>query len=372
MSIKVLHVIDHIGFGGAPMVVKNIAEKLDSDCFETIVCALRTNPKALPIDAELINLTFGKYNPFAFLKIASICKEHKIDIVHAHLQKSVVSCLLACFLCNAKVIIHEHGPIFRGGTGCIYRLLLKLLGSKATASIANSQATKAALSKTIGLGEKTIFVVSNFIDFDRFDPALYDREEVRRTLSITGDKIVVGFVGRLDICKGIDLLIQAAAMLCDEDERYHFVIAGEGSQRQLLESMVNRLKLGERVTFTGLCERPEEIMTAFDVAVVPSRREAFGISAVEFMRMRVPVIASAVGGLTEIVKDGGTGLLLDELKAKKIADAVKRLVHDASLKQGLMDRAEEFSRKFDGADQIKRIESIYSSLKPRSGRQDHS
>ena len=127
MSIRVLHVIDHLGYGGAPVAVKNIVENLDRNCIEPTVCALRTNRRALPIAAELMNLAHHKYNPFAFLAIARLCREHKIDIIHAHLQKSVVSCLLASYFCDAKVIIHEHGPIFRGGTGFIYRFLLRAL-----------------------------------------------------------------------------------------------------------------------------------------------------------------------------------------------------------------------------------------------------
>jgi glycosyltransferase involved in cell wall biosynthesis len=360
MSIRVLHVIDHLGFGGAPMVVKNIVERLDSDRFETIVCALRTNPKALPINAELVNLKFGKCNPFAFLRIAKLCREYRIDIIHAHLQKSVLSSLLAGFLCGARIIIHEHGPIFRGGTGCVYRLLLKLLGSKADAAIANSQATKAALIETAGRDEKSVYVVGNFIDLARFDPSLYDRDIVRQSLSIPGDRIVVGFLGRLDVCKGIDLLIEAAAVLCAEDQRYHFVIVGEGSQRQQLESMVRRLGLGERVTFTGLREKPEEIMAAFDVAAIPSRREAFGISAVELMRMRVPVIASPVGGLAEIVQHEKTGLLLPRLDAASLAKAVRRLVRQDDLRQKVVQNAHDYAGRFGGVEQIKAIERIYA------------
>jgi len=362
MSIRVLHVIDHLGFGGAPIVVKNIVEKLDDRRFEQIVCALRTNPKALPIEARLISLTFGKYNPFAFRAIAKLCKEHKIDIIHAHLQKSIVSCLLARRSCKAKVIIHEHGPIFRGGTGSIYRLLLKLLGSKAAAAIANSEATGAALSRTLGLGEESVYVVGNFIDFARFDPALYARDGARESLAIDGGAIVVGFVGRLDECKGIDLLIDAAAVLCEQDERYRFVIVGQGSQRSRLESMVRRVGLRGRVTFTGLCEKPEQIIPAFDVAVIPSRREAFGITAVEFMRMKVPVVASPVGGLVELVRQNKTGILLDELSAAGIARAVAGIASDDSLRHKLTDEAELFSRRFDGREQLKDIADIYEKL----------
>ena len=165
MKIRVLHVIDHLGYGGAPIVVKNIVEKISNEHIETFVCALRKNPLAIPVEAKLINLAYHKYNPYTILAIAKLCKKYRIDIIHAHLQKSIISSLLASFFCNSKIVIHEHGPIFRRGTGFIYRLLLKALSSRAALAIANSQATKAALSQVAGFAEESIEVVSNFIDF---------------------------------------------------------------------------------------------------------------------------------------------------------------------------------------------------------------
>jgi len=364
MKIRVLNVIDHLGYGGAPVVVKNIAEKLNSEDIETLVCPLRTNPKAMPIKTTLISLTYHKYNPFAFLAIAKLCKEHEIDIIHAHLQKSIISCLLAGFLCDAKIIIHEHGPIFRRGTGFIYRFLLKLLAPKASVAIANSQATMAALKQTAGFAEESIHIVSNFVDFARFDHTLYDRDKARDTLGIAENKTVVGFVGRLDSCKGVDLLVKAAAILCKKDQRYHFVIVGEGTQRKQLEQLVLRLGLKEKFIFTGLCKNPAEVIRAFNIAVVPSRREAFGIAAIEFMRMKIPVIASAVGGLVEVVQHKKTGLLLDSLNAENIAEAVSTLAQENSLRESLVENAEVFSRKFDGAEQLKQITSLYEKLCP--------
>jgi glycosyltransferase involved in cell wall biosynthesis len=362
MSIKVLHIIDHLGYGGAPIVVKNIVERLDGGSIETFVCALRTNPEAIPIETNLISLTHHKYNPFSFLSIAKLCKTYNIDIVHAHLQKSIISSLLAGFLCNAKIIIHEHGPIFRRGTGCIYRLLLKLLASKASAAIANSQATKSALQKITQLPEESIYVVSNFIDLSRFDRTLYDRNKIRNSLGIADNETAVGFLGRLDQCKGIDLLIHAAEILCKKDPNYRFIITGRGAQGKSLEQLAFQLGLQEKISFTGLCKNPAEIMAAFDIAVIPSRREAFGITAVEFMKMKVPVIASPVGGLVELIQNKKTGILLENLTAANIAQAVIELAQDDSLRKSITENAEVFSRAFDGQQQLKQITEIYEKF----------
>lgn len=362
MKIRVLHIIDHLGPGGAQVLVKNIAEKISNEHIETFVCALRTNPLAIPVEARLINLTYRKYNPCAILAIAKLCRKYKIDIIHAHLQKSIISSLFSSFFCNSKVVIHEHGPIFRRGTGFIYRSFLKALRSRAAVAIANSQATKAALDRITGLAEESIPIVSNFIDFARFDHTLYDRHKARDTLGITGNKIVVGFVGRLDRCKGADLLTSAAAILCKKDERYRFVIVGEGPERKQLEGLALRLGLEEEVVFTGLCKNPAEVIRAFDIAVMPSRREAFGIAAIEFMRMKIPVVAAAVGGLVELIRHEETGILLDELNAENIAEAVDRLVRESSLRESVINKADVFSRKFDGQEQLKQIADIYEKL----------
>jgi len=359
MKIKVLHVIDHLGYGGAPFVVKNIAERIDSERIETFVCALRTNPEAIPIETTLINLGYHKYNPFVFFAIAKLCKKHEIDMIHAHLQKSILCCLLASFFCSAKIIIHEHGPIFRGGTGCIFRGLLKALGSRATLAIANSQAAKTALVRAGGFDETSVTVVSNFINLAVLDRTLYDRNEARRRLGMADDHIVVGFVGRLDPCKGVDLLIEAAASLCKNDERYRFVIVGDGAQRNDLQDRVTRLELKEKIIFTGLCRNTADVMIAFDMAVVPSRREAFGIAAVELMKMRIPVIASAVGGLVEIVRHEETGIVLDELSPKAIAFAIEKLECDSGLRERIVDKAESLTHKFGGREQLGQLVEIY-------------
>jgi len=362
MKIRVLHVIDHLGYGGAPFEVKNIAENVGNGNVEVLVCALRANPRPLPIDATIINLGCGKYNPLVIRAIAKLCREHKIDIIHAHLAKSVISSLIASYFIDAKVVIHEHGGIFLGGANIVFTLLLKALAKRASMVIANSRASMTALHEKAGIALNSIRIIHNFVDFARFDRTLYDRNRARDRLGISENQVAVGFVGRLDPCKGADLLIRAAAILCRKSDLYRFVIVGEGPQRRELEQLVLRLGLDKKVMLAGLCENPAELMAAFDVAAVPSRHEAFGIAAVEFMRMNIPVVASVAGGLPEIVEHEKTGLRLGELSPDSIAQAVERVARDEALRQRLTREAELFSRKFDGREQIRQLLEIYEKL----------
>jgi glycosyltransferase involved in cell wall biosynthesis len=118
------------------------------------------------------------------------------------------------------------------------------------------------------------------------------------------------------------------------------------------------------VIFAGLQENPAAVMAAFDVAVVPSRQEAFGIAVVEFMRMRIPVIASRAGGLVELVRDGETGLVLDRLDDQAIAAAITRLAADPALGRRLADNAAAFAQRFDGRRQLQQLTELYEHIGP--------
>jgi len=359
MGIRVLHVVDQLEYGGTAMAVKNIAENIAKERIETFVCALRKTPKIVPIKAKLITLSYQRFNPLAVLAIVKLCRYYRIDIIHAHLQKSIISSLLASFFCNSKVVIQDRGKILAPNMTPLYGLFLKLLGSRSAVVMANCQKGKMALIQSAGFSEESVKVVNSFIDFNCMDYTRYDRNKTRSRFGISDSHTVVGLVGRLTNQKGVDFLIDAAAILCESYASYRFIIVGEGPLRKRLQRQVYRLGLKDKVIFTGLCKNPAEIMKAFDIAVIPSRYEGFGTVAVEFMRMRIPVIASPVGGLPELVQDGKTGILLDELSDESIVRAVNRLLYDASLRENLVNNAEAFSCNFDGRRQLKQLEQIY-------------
>lgn len=362
MSIRVLHVVDHLGYGGAPFVVKNLVERMPHDRVESLVCALRPNPKPLPIDATVVTLESRKYSLTPVRLVADLCRAERIDIVHAHLQKAFICSLLARPRLAARLILHEHGPIFREGTGCVYRWLLGRWGSRADAIVANSRAAATAMKRTIGNVKAPITVVPNFIDLERFDPDRYDRDEARASLGLAKDRFVVGFVGRLDRPKGADLLVEAAAKLSDRENRWCVCLVGDGPQHGLLKERIRRLGLEGTVSLAGLRENSAVALRAFDVTVVPSRREAFGIAALESMRMRTPVIVSPVGGLPELVRDGVTGIVLPRLDAGSIAEAIRRLAGDEALRTRLAAGAFEHAGKFDGGSQVNQVVEIYQRL----------
>ena len=359
MDIKVLYIIDHLKYGGAQNVVKSFAEKVRSPEINPIICSLRHNPPAIQLKVEHIGLNYSKYNFFSAFKLAKICQQKKIDIMHSNLQKSIITSLLASFFCRSKVVIHEHGDIFFEGVGFAYRWLLKLLGKRSSAAIVNSIATKNALLKTKSFNEEDIHVISNFIDVSRFNPANHKKEKIKRELGIQ-DKTVIGFLGRLDFCKGIDLIIKAFGKL--KDDKFVLLIVGDGQEMATLKKITASLALEDKVIFTGLSKKPAEYIATFDIGVMPSRREGFGLSAIEIMAMRVPLVASAVGGLKELVKTDYNGISLEELSPECICKAIRKLTDNEQLRNDCAQNAYDFSRQFDGQKQIEQVKAIYKSI----------
>ncbi len=367
MKIRVLHVIDHLGYGGAPLVVKGLVEAMPAERIESVVCALRPNPRPIDIRAKVVTLDCHKYSPAAVRVVPRLCAEHGIDIVHAHLQKAVMSTLLAARSLQRPLIVHEHGPIFRGGTGCIYRGFLRRWGSRAQTIVANSQAAALAMRRVLSCDDVPVIVVPNSVDLYRFDPARYERAAIRSRLGLNEGEFAIGFIGRLDRAKGADLLVDAAQQLKEQGESCRVFLFGQGGQQQALEQQVRRAGLEQTVIFAGLTENPAEVMSAFDVAVVPSRREAFGIAALEWMRMSVPVIVSPVGGLPELIQPGRTGLVLPELTAHAIAEAIQSLRADPSWRATLAQAAFDRAGAFGVERPVTQIVDIYEEIcEPRS------
>lgn len=363
MTVKVLHIIGTLRMGGAQTSIKYLVENADTENIEAFVYPLRPKELAIPIEGRVIELHYPNYDPRKFFAILRLCKQHNIDIIHAHLHKPIIAALLATFFCKAHVIIHERGPIFRPGVQySIYRFLLRLLNTRATVIIANSQATAAQLTKKAKVEPERIRVIPNAVDFSRFAPNTAFRQQAREMLKAGQDDIVIGFAGRLCPVKGPDLLIEAMALLLKKSPKYLLVLVGHGPERRSLQALADSLGICERIRFLGFCDNVNEIMNAFDIAAVPSRQEAFGISVIEFMRTRVALVCSGVEGMAELVENEVTALVAAENTPAEIARCIEQLAGDPALRKSLADNAYGFCQQFSVENHVKTIQKIYLEI----------
>ncbi len=174
-----------------------------------------------------------------------------------------------------------------------------------------------------------------------------DREKKRRELSIPPSAKVVGMVARLEAAKGHVYLLEAAREVLRVEPDALFVLVGRGHLREELEAVAARLGIGDHVVFTGFREDMLEIMATFDIFTLPSLWEGLGIVLLEAMAFRLPIVASRVGGITDVVVEGETGLLVPPRDPAALAAALVELLRDGEKRKAMGEKgyrrvAEEF------------------------------
>lgn len=198
-----------------------------------------------------------------------------------------------------------------------------------------SQALRENVLETHPIRERMVKVVNLGLDFDLFDPDRVDPGAQRTAWGADADTVVIGLVGRIDPAKGQGTFIKAAAGLLKslrESEKLKFVIVGEetlgnaSEHLQELKEMVHQFRLEDHVVFAGYQENIPEVMRAFDVFVMPSRQETFGLVAIEAMAMECPIIISSGGSAEEIVGDEEFGLKMRADDAFDLQRQLRRLL----------------------------------------------
>jgi len=172
-----------------------------------------------------------------------------------------------------------------------------------------------------------ISLIHNGVDMDRYahqDACCTLRDEY----GMPTDAQIVGVVARLEPEKGHPTLLDAWPAVLRDVPNAHLLVVGEGSCRAALEAQALRLGIGKHVTFTGRREDVPAVTAALDIAVLPSYREAQGLSILEAMALSRPVVASNVGGIPEMIEDGRTGLLVPPRDPAVLAEAIIRLLVD--------------------------------------------
>ncbi len=360
MKIKVLHIIDHLGYGGAQRSVKEIVENI-SDGYETAVCALRSVEKPLSMNIDVHTLQGSKFSIMTLFRVLKLCRRIQPDIIHTHLSKSHIFSLLLKNHITKPVVMHLRGTAKLRTENFALRRFFLYLSKRADIIVANSHYTAAYLINTYK-NMASVRVIYNAIDFDAIEKGTLSRASARVKLGIKKEAFIVGYIGRLHKIKGVDILIEAMAYLGNHDSQFIACIVGCGPERDNLKRLAESLCVKDKVFFAGHYDKINQVVPAFDVAVVPSRQESFGRVAIELMRLKVPVIASDAGGLKEIVENEITGLSLNTKNANAYALAILKLYNDPDLRKRLTANAYRFSSSFSIDKHVRQLERLYRDL----------
>jgi glycosyltransferase involved in cell wall biosynthesis len=296
------------------------------------------------------------------MELARHVREHRIDVVHAHLARDYPLAALAVARAKttARLVITRH---------VLFRLnrLHAVTFRRAERVIAVSHAVARSLAAQKLFPARKITVIPNGIDFRRFDAGLqgFDRAAFLRQCGIPQGSVLVGTVGELKRQKGHEEFLRAAAIIAREATGAHFVIAGadntrSGEHRAVLERLINELGLKGRVHLLGWLEQTAPLLAALDVYVSASRTESFGLATVEAMASGLAVVATATEGAREIIEDKATGLIVPTGDYDALAACTLRLLKDEGERErtGTLARSSARSR-FSLEQMVDATERVY-------------
>ena len=295
------------------------------------------------------------FNHFMEKKVATISKEMDFDVIHIHDWLTAPVGIASKHYLGKPLISTIHSTEVGRAQGLHSPDSYLIDGFEWWATyeskrvIVTSNSMKWELQNHFHLPPDKIDVIPNAIDPTKYQKN-FNRELVRGRYGISPNERLVLFIGRLVPQKGVEYLIRAVPLILKEHPEARFVIVGEGWSRDNLERLALSMGYKDRIQFRGFIPDHEliNLTLSADVLVVPSTYEPFGIVALEGMAAGVPVVASNIGGLAEIIEHDHTGVLVYPKDPNSIAWGVNRVLSDPGYSRWLTQNAK------------KRIEEIYS------------
>jgi glycosyltransferase involved in cell wall biosynthesis len=332
--IRVVEVLATGTNGGAQEHVFNLLTRIDRERYDVSLVSLTPGSAIRRLERTGVPVCVIEEpdDEAAIEALAAHLAATRADVVHAHMYRAEIVATQAAWRLAAAgrhrpfVVSTVHSSRIRSDED---RALLRRLTPRMDHLVAVSRAIVRKIEDEGRVGAP-VSLIYNGVDLQRY----VDQEAcctLHEEYGIAGGSPIVGVVARLEPEKGHPTLLDAWPRVLEAVPNAHLLIVGEGSRREALEAQAAGLGLlgaSPRVTFTGRRDDIPAVTAALDVAVLPSYREAQGLSILEAMALSRPVVASAVGGIPEMIEDGRTGLLVPPHDAAALGDAIARMLTD--------------------------------------------
>ena len=360
--MKVLHILGTARPGGVETFVLQLARDRPAD-IELAVCILgEAGPMGDLLRDAGVSVSFARTSRSAGAARAIMdnVSTQRNDIVHANSGGRLVRMLSSTS--RAHVISHLHGleeswlPDAAARGAGLTRRMKSLATGAAEVAVSSIWMRQLMID---GKCPKPVSLLRYGVDIERFSPGERERLRVesRASLGIDPDARIVGFVGRLVRQKGPEALADLASELGDDD-RVRIVVCGDGPARGLIERSE-----AANIVFTGGRTDVPFVMSGFDVTVMTSEWEPFGIVAIESAAMGIPMAAFNVGGLNEAIDDGSTGILVTHGDVRSLANAVRGILSDAHAAASMGERARQHAlTNFDSRNASAKVFDHYRAI----------
>jgi glycosyltransferase involved in cell wall biosynthesis len=357
--MKILHIVQG-SVGGTLEYLKLLIPRLKISGFEnTVICHSEICEELNKLSIKTFKIEMNreitfKDDLFSFIKILKVLKSYKPDICYLHSSKAGALGRIACFLTRTKCVYNPHGWSFAMQTGYINRLFyifieksLSLLCSRIIL-ISEAELSIAKNYKIAPLWKLT--TIYNGIDIDKFSDAVaIDRKTI---LNSDEKDIVIGMVGRLTEQKDPLIFIKISAEILKVIKNAKFVLVGDGNLRHKALNLAKELGVSDKLVFTGWVKNPESYIKAFDIAVLTSRWEGFGLVLAEYMAAGKPIVASNIDGIPYVITDKFDGLLATPGDVNDFVTKILSIINDRKLSDKLAQNAKNTVRTKFSIDRV--------------------
>jgi glycosyltransferase involved in cell wall biosynthesis len=367
--------------GGGERFAAEVAKRLDPERFDRTLCISRwakDGPLGIPPglaaveDAGVRVLGLGRRSALAvwdWRPLYRLLRKGAVDVLHSHkFGSNAWASAIGTAARVPALVAHEHSWSYEGDA--VRRFVdSQLIGRAADAVIAVSSEDRRRMIEIEGIPAEKIYLMPCGIP----RPEGPSPSDLRKELQIPEEAPVIGSVGGLRPEKAFDVLIDAAGRLRNELPQLTVLIAGDGPERARLEADIAGANLGETVRLLGFRADTPDVIATLDVAVCCSDREGSPLSVLEYMQAARPVVATAVGGIPDMISDGEEGLLVAPRDPSALATAIGGLLRDREAARAFGERARERQHhEFDIAVNVRELEGLYESLAGRTPTQSSS
>jgi L-malate glycosyltransferase len=362
--IRVCFLIDELAVAGTETQLLALIRSLDRSRILPYLCLLRggnARSRCLePTDCPVMRLGVGALaRPSAIraaYRFVRFLRSERIDVLQVYFPDSTYFGIPLAWLAGVPSRVRTRNNLGHSLTR-FHRCMGRLLNGLSTSTIANCSAAKAALLAQERPSPDRVFVLENGVDLERFvrvpPPRPKDNTEIK----------TIGAVANLRPVKGLDLLVQAAKRLVVSCPNLRFRVAGEGPHRPVLEDAIRQHGLVGRFELLGPVSDIPAILGELDVAVLCSRAEGMPNSVLEYMAAGRPIVATAVGAVEELIKNGVHGLVVHPGDATALASAIARLIENPDAARTMAVAALQRVRShYSREAMVRRFELFYEEI----------
>ncbi len=381
-KIKIVRVIARMNIGGPAIHVTLLNAGLDPTRYESVLVSGLENPgegnllgwaaskgvHPVMVPEMIGEATFKLRDVAALRKLYALLRREQPEVVHTHTAKAGFVGRVAAKFAGVPIIVHTyHGHVLRGYYGPLRTRLLaqmeKTLARFSDRIVAVSETLRQELA-SLGIAPiEKIVAIPLGLELGSFLNNQGLRGTFRQELGLSSDAKLVGIVGRIALIKNHRLFLEMARQIHSRVPASRFVIVGDGPRRCELEEYARQLEIEKVVIFTGWRRDLAKIYTDLDVLVVSSINEGTPVSAIEAMASGVPVVATRVGGLPDIVNADVTGELVTPGDSGALARAVEKILGDVPRSRRMGLEARKFAMEhFQVQRLVRDMESMYEEL----------